>query len=505
MGTKKIILITGATGLVGSLLALTALRAGHAIRLLARSKQNQSAQDRIREVFQLFGFSDEEWYQRASDIEMVEGDVASPQFGLSHQRWHRLIDGLSWVYHAAAYLGFREEQKAKSLLVNVEGTRNVLNLIQCSHAHLFYISTVYVAGESKHRVFEQALKEPGPWRNPYEETKFLAEREVHLTCQKEHLPYTIYRPAILIGDWTHGRTIKFRNIYYFMKVFHGLSKRGHLPPLLLKGNMEGKLNLLPVDFAIRAMWELSRASEGDGKIFHITNPSPPKFQRLISVVGKVLGLDVEIVDPLCFEPEAVGSGGKRLEISPSFYGPYLQGDPEFDLTNTLSVLPDYEVTFPLMDEDYFRRMMTYAIEQDWGARFSSHPQPVPESGSSRFTKKYFEDFLRSRLNNPSGKGLKRLTVTFAIQIQDENGSDWVLELNEGTLTSISHRPSEIEWRFLTDAETFQQIARGSYPPEQAFFEGRVNIEGNMEKALQASATLTEFLKNFPYEEKGNNE
>jgi len=94
-----------------------------------------------------------------------------------------------------------------------------------------------------------------------------------------------------------------------------------------------------------------------------------------------------------------------------------------------------------------------------------------------------------------------LTGTFLIQIQDETASDWVLELREGMLTSISHDPAGIEWRFLTDADTFKKIVKGLYPPEQAFFEGRVNIEGNMEKALQASATLCEFLKNFPYEEK----
>ncbi len=168
--------------------------------------------------------------------------------------------GLSWIFHAAAYLGFDEDQRAKSMLVNVDGTRNVLELAQSSGTHLFYISTAYVAGRSKDIVFERELKDPVPWRNPYEETKFLAEREVHLTCRKENLPYTVYRPAILMGDWSHGRTLKFRNVYYFMKLFHQLSKRKRKTSFLLKGNVEGKINLLPVDFAVQAIWNLSQVT-----------------------------------------------------------------------------------------------------------------------------------------------------------------------------------------------------------------------------------------------------
>jgi nucleoside-diphosphate-sugar epimerase len=496
MEAKRHIFITGATGSVGSLLALSALRAGHSIRLLARRKQNRSARDRVRDVLGLLGFSDEEWRQRASDIDIYEGDVVHPQFGLSNKEWHRLAFGLSWIFHAAAYLGFEEDQRAKPMLVNVDGTRNVLELAQSSGAHLFHISTAYIAGRSKAILFERELKDPMPWRNPYEETKFLAEREVYLTCQKENLPYTLYRPAILIGDWSHGRTLKFRNVYYFMKLFHQLSKRKRKRPLLLKGNVEGKINLLPVDFAVQAIWDLSQAPGCGGKIFHIANPSPPTLHGLISLAAKILGLDIEIADPLRPETET-----RRVEISPSLYAAYLLGDTEFDLTNTRSVLHDYDASFPLMDEHYYRRILTYAIEQDWGARITSQTSKHREKHTARFIQTYFEEFLKTRLNQPALNRLKNLTGTFLIQIQDETASDWVLELREGMLTSISRDPSGIEWRFLTDADTFKKIVKGLYPPEQAFFDGRVNIEGNVEKALQASATLCEFLKSFPYEEK----
>jgi nucleoside-diphosphate-sugar epimerase len=496
MEPKRHILVTGATGSVGSLLALNALRSGHSVRLLVRRKHHRSSRDRVRDVFGSLGFSEEQWRLKAPDINIYEGDIVQPHFGLSNKEWNLLRDDLSGIFHAAAYLGFEDDQRAKSMLVNVDGTRNVLEFAHSSGAHLFYISTAYVVGRSKGIVFERELNDPMPWRNPYEETKFLAEREVHLTCQREDLPYTVYRPAILMGDWSHGRTLKFRNVYYFMKLFHQLSKRKRKTPLLLKGTVEGKINLLPVDFAVQAMWNLSQAAGCGGGVYHITNPLPPTLQHLISLAAKILGLDIEIEDPLRPETQS-----RRVEIPPSLYAAYLHGNIEFDLTNTRSVLHDYDASFPLMDEHYYRRILSYAIEQDWGAGATSRASKHPEKSTAQFVETYFEDFLATRLNLPSQKRLKNLTGTFLIQIQDETASDWVLELREGILTSISHDPAGIEWRFLTDADTFKKIVKGLVPPEQAFFDGRVNIDGNMEKALQASATLCEFLKNFPYEEK----
>jgi len=260
--------------------------------------------------------------------------------------------------------------------------------------------------------------------------------------------------------------------------------------------VEGTINLLPVDVSVRTIWDLSQVPGCEGKIFHITNPSPPTLRGLIALAAKILGLDIEIADPRQREAES-----RATEISPSLYADYLLGDIEFDLTNTRSMLPDYDASFPPMDEDYYRRILTYAIEQDWGARFASRATEDREKEPVRFIETYFGEFLKNRLNQPSLTRLRNLTGTFSIQIQDETASEWVLELREGMLTSISRESSGIEWRFLTDADTFSRIVKGLYPPEQAFFDGRVNIEGNVEKALQASATLCEFLKNFPYEEK----
>ncbi len=356
MRPGKSLFITGATGLVGSLLTLTALRAGHAVRLLVRGQQNRSPEERIRRILDCFGVSSAEWHEQASKIEICEGDITLPQFGLSSREWHRLSEGLSGIYHGAAYIGFRKDQRPQSVLSNVEGTRHVLELTDSSQAPLFHISTAYVAGDTKGRVLEKEREEIPLWRNPYEETKFLAEQEVHSTCRKKGLTYAVFRPAILIGDSIHGRTIRFNSVYYFMKLFHRMSRQTKSSPAILKAEPEATLNLVPVDFAIKAIWDLSRHPGCAGKIFHITNPSPPRFQRLIAIAETMFDLSISCSAPsgrnrslpdgaILTEPvEQKNEEGRETALS--LYAPYMSGEPEFDLKNSCSTAAGLRIRFP---------------------------------------------------------------------------------------------------------------------------------------------------------------
>jgi thioester reductase-like protein len=501
MKAEKAIFVTGATGLVGGFWTLTALRAGHSVRLLVRGKQNRSPQERIQQVLGLFGFSPEEWSQFHSRIEIYEGDIALPQFGLSDRDWQRLAHELSCIYHAAAYLSFKMGQRAKSILANVEGTRNILRLAETSRAHLFYVSTAYLSGETTGRIREQKLKGPSTWRNPYEETKFIAEREVHSTCQEKKLSYTVFRPAILIGDSVSGRTIRFNSIYYFMKLFYQYSQQERPSFIVLEAKPEATLNLLPVDVAIRAMWALSQSPRSLGKIFHITHPSPLTFRQLISMAERIFGLSIQISGSSHVQPGRRGADGEETETALSLYAPYMFGEPEFDLTNTSSVLPDYPATFPEMDETYFRRILAFAIEQEWGAHFLPETGPRGERGPSDFIERYFEEFLMAKLDQPLVINLKNLSAVFSIHIQDGVDSHWVLEIKQGKLLSISPDSAMAECSYWMDPATFEKIVRGVYRPEEAFFDGRINIQGNMEKGLRVAAALAEFCKTYPYGEK----
>src|SRR4030067_1542637 len=74
MDNKKKILLTGATGLVGSYLLKILLQEGHKVYALARSKNNKNAKDRVTEVL---NFWDKDVLSEKSYcLEVLEGDIA---------------------------------------------------------------------------------------------------------------------------------------------------------------------------------------------------------------------------------------------------------------------------------------------------------------------------------------------------------------------------------------------------------------------------------------------
>ena len=498
---EKPILITGATGLVGSLLTLTALRAGHSVRLLVRGNEGPPAWGRLQSILNVFGCSPEEWNELSRSIELYEGDIALPLFGLSEREWDGMAEGLSRIYHAAAHTSFRKDQRAKAFRINVEGSRHVMALAEVSQAHLFYISTAYIAGETDQRVLEHEVEEPRQWRNPYEETKFFAEREIHLGCRDKGLSCTAFRPAILSGDAIKGRTIRFNTIYYFMKLFHYLAAREASPfPLILKAKPDATLNLVPVDYAVTSIWTISRLPACKGKIFHITNPSPPRFQDLISIGKKIFGRSIEVSDHLPSPDKSTGEKREKEEKESGLYAPYMFGEPEFDLRNTRALLPDYDSAFPSLDEAYFRRILAFAVEQNWKPLFLSQTRTHRRGEPSWFVEKYFREFLGGRLNQHLLKKMKNLSGVFSIQIKNGVSSTWTLEVTDGRLLSVSQNGRIAECTYTMDVTTFEKVVKGLCPPEEAFFDGQIDIHGNMVKALTIAAALSEFCRTFPYKE-----
>jgi hypothetical protein len=165
-GNKKTIFITGATGLVGSLLALTALRAGHSVRLLVRSQPNRSARDRIQEVLGLFGFSNEEWRRKAW---MEIAAMSLPQFGFD--RMAPLADHLLDL-SAAAHRPLKQSETGWSISKAPSVLKLLSVLAPSSYQHRLYCPGI------KHIVFEQAL---GRCMRNYEETNSCRTRSSHLS------------------------------------------------------------------------------------------------------------------------------------------------------------------------------------------------------------------------------------------------------------------------------------------------------------------------------------
>ena len=103
----------------------------------------------------------------AGRIRLIEGDITRPldvPAGELREIWH-----LAAVYDLAV-------SRELGMRVNVEGTRNVLELARRSPSleRLHYVSTCYVSGRYEGVFAEADLEKGQRFNNHYEETKYLA-------------------------------------------------------------------------------------------------------------------------------------------------------------------------------------------------------------------------------------------------------------------------------------------------------------------------------------------
>ena len=294
-------LVTGAAGFIGS----------HVVRALAVDGVRVRAFVRPGEDLRNL---------RGLDIEVVSGDVRSPD------DLDRALAGVDHVFHlAAAYdLGVAKDI---AFNVNLRGTRHV-NDLACSIKNLRrynYVSTCYVAGKRTGQILETDLEHNAGFRNFYEETKYLAETEVEKL--KNHLPVTIYRPSVVVGDSQTGETAKYDGIYHLI---HYLRMAPSLLRVVNVGNNDVRLNLVPVDFVVDAIATLSQDEAALGKTLAIADAAPLTTAELFDVLAKEMTGRKSEYTP----PTKIVEWFLNLSISPAITGLPNYGVPYFFVSQT---------------------------------------------------------------------------------------------------------------------------------------------------------------------------
>lgn len=180
------ILITGATGLVGSHLLLELLRNGKQVRALKRAGSETSTVDKIFAHYNLPAPDKSIW---------VEGDVTD-YFSLLDA-----MDGVEQVYHCAAVVSFAGSAEELLMKVNAEGTANVVNAaMEKGVKKLCHVSSTAALGRADN---DKIISEGTVWKisnnnSAYAVSKYGAEREVWRAAE-EGLNVVIVNPCIIIG------------------------------------------------------------------------------------------------------------------------------------------------------------------------------------------------------------------------------------------------------------------------------------------------------------------
>ena len=187
------ILLTGATGFLGSHVARALVAAGHAVRALARPQASRAILADVPEL---------EW---------LTGDILdAPSLRVA-------AAGCEAVVHAAAMVDFAPSRALRQREVNVEGTRYVLEAARAAGATRFvHTSSVATIGRTRDgAVADEETRYDWPVGLGYNESKRDAERIVR---RAEGIATVCVNPALVFGP---GEIYK-RTLPLFRLVKHGL-------------------------------------------------------------------------------------------------------------------------------------------------------------------------------------------------------------------------------------------------------------------------------------------
>lgn len=274
---------------------------------------------------------------------VIKGDITKEQLGIEPETRRILEQTVTHVYHLAAIYDLGVEREA-AFLVNVKGTICVNRFVKSLQSlELYtYFSTAYVSGKREGKIFESEL-EPAEFKNFYEETKWLAEKEVR-SLQKE-VPAIIIRPGIVVGHSKTGKTVKFDGPYYMLQLFQKLRYNPFIPAL---GKGDVPFHLIPVDYLIQAVLYLSQSGRFSGKTFHITDPDPLPIGKVYelflekSINMKPIGRVSPQLMKKCFSSDALC---RYFQVRKEAFD-YFIYNADYDCTNTAEALKGTAISCP---------------------------------------------------------------------------------------------------------------------------------------------------------------
>lgn len=188
------ILVTGATGLVGSHLVLHLIKKGETVRAIYRDKDSISYTESVFACYNdLHVFGQINWVQAdILDVPALE---------------NAFVD-VDHVYHCAAHISFNREDEEKLRQTNITGTANVTNLaIAFGVKKLCFVSSIAALGNLKNSesiITEETEWNPEVHHSDYAITKYGAEMEIW-RAQQEGLKTVIVNPGIIIGPVICGK------------------------------------------------------------------------------------------------------------------------------------------------------------------------------------------------------------------------------------------------------------------------------------------------------------
>jgi thioester reductase-like protein len=368
MHSDELILITGATGFLGTQLVGELLERQPQARLalLIRDRPGQPGRERADRIVP---------ESERARVDVYSGDVGEPNCGLAPLAYERLSAETTRVIHSAATVRF-DHTLDEARRINAEGTRRVLDFAAGARQlrSLAYVGTAYVAGERDDLVREEELAVGQSYRNTYEQTK--AEAEALVRSYLGSRPGVILRPSIIVGDSRTGATSSFKMMYWPLKIYARRLWR------TVPGYPDAVLDIVPVDFVATAVARLAFDEAALGSTVHLC--AGPRGSATIAEIAERAAAYFDAPQPRYVDPKFFFAmvrpllfmtlwGRKRRVLRDGrAYRDYFTMRMQFDTTNAERLLEPAGVRSPQV-LDYLDRLFHYCVASEWGRK----PVPIP--------------------------------------------------------------------------------------------------------------------------------
>lgn len=320
-------LITGATGIIGSHVALKLLLAGKPV-VACKTKTSDTLKTQ-----KLFSYYAPNYKQLFDQITWVEADV------LDIYSIEEALHGISRVYHCAGYVSFDKRNRQKLFKINEGGTANVVNACLEKNVVLCHVSSIVTINNLDYR---ESLDESVFWKtsgreSDYAISKYNAEREVWRGIE-EGLKAVIVNPGVVLspGFWEQSSARIFSTCYkgnmFYTLGNVGLVSASDVAEAMIRltegQHYANRYILVEKNYTFRQLFNMVQEGFGvkkpsvnasrfilqigriaDGIISKLQNREPALTQSIINSamnkqqlsnqkIKKALGFDFEPADPL---------------------------------------------------------------------------------------------------------------------------------------------------------------------------------------------------------------
>lgn len=356
------VFLTGATGFLGAHILDSFMKNENGkIYCLVRG---ENSSERLLQILRYY-FGEKYTNEIGERIIVLSGELENAANINIPQDVQTVIHSAATVKHYGSHKYFYN--------VNVEGTKNILNIAKKINAQMIYISTISVSGNSFVDVFEicrveeekffreTSLYIEQPLDNVYVRSKFEAEKVV-LDAALNDLNVKIIR----VGNLTNRASdLKFQPNYTenaFLKRIKAALELGMIPDYLMHLYAE----FSPIDYTAEGVIKIIQYA-GRYNVFHLNSNKSLYFDKMVDILNS-LGIKIDICNAKDFNTALEKTVNSReTEYIYQAFQNDMDGEGRLAYDSNIRIVNDFTVYFlrkvgfewPQIDFEYIKRYIEY--------------------------------------------------------------------------------------------------------------------------------------------------